>query len=689
MKKNIFFLLLIVSTCIQAQVYNGTGGGLPDVSTSDFNLNISTLSPSTLNASHGLKKVCLDINHTYVSDLNISLISPSGNVIVLIGNIGGGGQNFTSTCLVDASSDLIGAGTAPFTGIYKPTEDLGNINDGTSGNGIWTLSIRDDAAADTGILFNWSLEFDTGATAPFLLTSSNLPIVIINTFGQSIADDPKINCNMKIINNPGGARNNISDTPEYDAEIGIEIRGNYSSSLPQKPYAFTTQDISHNDSNVALVGMPAEHDWVLQSTYNDKTFLRNPMMFDLARDMGHYATRTKYCEVVINNQYKGIYFICEKIKRDANRVDIAKLDLDDNAGDSLTGGYIIKHDYLEAGWTSFWRDSNCDTRTLDYNYYYPSSTNITIPQATYIKEYVDSFEVALFGNNFTDTTWGYDRYISQKSFIDYFLINELALNNDGFKKSLFMHKDKNGKLKAGPIWDFDWALKFAPWEDSLMSGWKYSLDPCGEDVLFIPWYKRLLQDTTFENATYCRWQELRNARIIDQNTFFNTIDTNRIYLDEAQNRHYNKWRILGLDSGSPEVYPIPTSYDEELNRYKYFFDKRIQWIDSNLTGHCYLAPVDTTQPEDTLSITYNESDNRLLNIYPNPTNNIAYIKLDNRYAIHKVTVLNLIGKQVYEEMINLYSNFYKLDMSEYATGSYIIQIEDLKGNKFIKKIFKE
>ena len=173
------------------------------------------------------------------------------------------------------------------------------------------------------------------------------------------------------------------------------------------------------------------------------------------------------------------------------------------------------------------------------------------------------------------------------------------------------------------------------------------------------------------------------------NLLFNTIDTNRIYLDEAQNRHYNKWRILGLDSGSPEVYPIPTSYDEELNRYKYFFDKRIQWIDSNLTGHCYLAPVDTTQPEDTLSITYNESDNRLLNIYPNPTNNIAYIKLDNRYAIHKVTVLNLIGKQVYEEMINLYSNFYKLDMSEYATGSYIIQIEDLKGNKFIKKIFKE
>lgn len=687
MKKIIYLIAAICSFQSFGQTYNGTGGPLPDVSTSDFTVNVSGLSPAALNNVHGLVQVCLDLNHTYVSDLNISLISPSGNIIVLVNHVGGGGQDFIGTCLNDASTNAIAMGSAPFTGTYSPSENIGSLNDGTNGNGIWTLSIRDDAGADTGFLNNWSIHFDTGAPVPFMLSSSNLPIVIINTLGQTIVDEPKINCTMKIINNAPGIRNWVTDLPEYDAEIGIEIRGNYSSSLPQKPYAFSTQDIAHNDSNVSLVGLPSEHDWILQATYNDKTLMRNQMMFDLAREMGHYAPRTVNCEVIINNQYKGVYFICEKIKRDSARVDIARLDADDNAGDSLTGGYIFKHDYDADGWDSYWRDTACPTRPLHYNYYYPSSANITTPQADYIKNYVDSFEVALFSDHFQDSTWGYKRFISQKTFVDYLILNDLAANGDGYKKSMFFSKDKNGKLKAGPIWDFDWALKFAPWMDSSMSGNFYAQNPCDGDVLITPWYARLMQDTSFSNAVYCRWTELRENLLIDTSHLFHYIDTTSAYMNESQARHFDKWRILGLDSGSPEVYPIPISYTEELNRYKFFFERRIAWMDENIVGNCYVAPVDSTN--DTLGLHNYAFSKAEIAVFPNPAKDLINIVTTAPISIKQVKITNLLGSEVKLDAQLNNATQYQMSIADLPGGNYIIEIMDGQGQHHRLKLFKE
>ncbi len=131
----------------------------------------------------------------------------------------------------------------------------------------------------------------------------------------------------------------------YTGKVGIEIRGRYSANLPQKPYGFETRDEAGNNLNVPILGMPEENDWILTANYNDKAFLRNFLAFELFRKMGHYAPRTVYCEVVLNDAYQGIYLLGEKIKRDKNRVDIAKLNPDENSGDDLTGGYIFVNDY--------------------------------------------------------------------------------------------------------------------------------------------------------------------------------------------------------------------------------------------------------------------------------------------------------------------------------------------------------
>jgi hypothetical protein len=165
--------------------------------------------------------------------------------------------------------------------------------------------------------------FDSG----FAQEGMDIPIVVIETNGGfSIPDEPKINAHMKVIDHGPGQLNFISDSGNiYDGNVGIEIRGAYSASLPQKPYGFETRNEASENLNVPLLGMPVENDWILLANYNDKSFLRNSLAGQIFRSMGHYAPRTRHCEVIVNGSYDGIYVLTEKIKRDKNRVDIARL----------------------------------------------------------------------------------------------------------------------------------------------------------------------------------------------------------------------------------------------------------------------------------------------------------------------------------------------------------------------------
>lgn len=466
-----------------------------------------------------------------------------------------------------------------------------------NGNNVLSIEIHNESAGSSDLscipFLNIEISNNTNNYSPTPawftppMTSSNLPIFIINTLNnQPIPNEPKIQADMKIIYNGPGQTNFVTDLPDYQGMIGIEGRGAYSQSLPQKPYLLETYNgVFGMDTNVSLLGMPKENDWILQATYNDKTFIRNTGMFDVARIGGEYATRTQHCEVIINGEYMGIYFLCEKIKVDEHRVNIEKMDNTMNASPLVTGGYIFKHDYSAPGWTSQWIDPNCPTKYLEYQYYYPEPGNITAQQGAYLKSYVDSFETVLLGPNFANPVTGFRKFIDEKSFIDYFLINELALNGDGFKKSMYFHKERGQKIKAGPIWDFDWALKYSPWIPNDLSGYFHTTDPCSQDVPIIFWFKRMMQDAAFANSVKCRYQVLR-AYAMDTTRMFHYIDSMAAYLNQAQARHYSRWQTLGINVGTPENGPIPTTYAGEIARHKQFFRDRILWLDANLPGSC-------------------------------------------------------------------------------------------------------
>lgn len=181
------------------------------------------------------------------------------------------------------------------------------------------------------------LIFGTGSAQ--VLTSSDLPIIVINTNGQEIPDDPKITADMGIVYNGEGARNNVTDPfNHYNGKIGIEIRGQSSQMFPMKSYSIELWDNAGASVDKSLFGLPKESDWVLYAPYTDKTLIRNFLAYTFSREMGHWASNCRFVEVVVNGDYKGIYVFMEKIKRGSGRVPVSKIASTDVSGDALTGG---------------------------------------------------------------------------------------------------------------------------------------------------------------------------------------------------------------------------------------------------------------------------------------------------------------------------------------------------------------
>lgn len=516
-----------------------------------------------------MHSLCFSINHTYLSDLQIHLLGPGGLETVLLEGIGGDGDNFSNTILAGYSHSFIGSGSPPFSGTYRPQQSLGLQNNGQPCNGTWKLKIKDTYPQDKGFLLNWCITFSTDPASVFGFSSSNLPLLIVNTNNQTIQDEPKTPGYIQIIANPGNQRNYLADTAILPRiRMGIELRGSSSQSFPKKSYGLEIRDLAGEDSSIALLGMPAESDWVLSASYSDKSFMRNALAYQMARNLGRYAPRTRYAELIVNNEYQGIYVITEKIKRDANRVNISRLRNTDTAGINLTGGYIIKIDKTtgtdtEGFESSFLPQSNGNGQKINFLYDYPDAADLHPKQKAYIKSYVDSFETALNSPNFTNPISGYRKFIETGSFLDMFLVNEFSKNVDGYRISTFLTKPKisqgGGKLMAGPVWDYDLAWRNADYcNGESSSGWAYNFPwICPDDGMQPPtWWARFRTDPAFQNELRCRWDFLINQAFspAKQNQW---IDSVANLLQEAQQRNFEYWPILGTYVYGQILHPFP------------------------------------------------------------------------------------------------------------------------------------
>lgn len=662
--------LLMVLSCVfygyttaHAQTFTGGSGPIQDLTSIDIPLTVTGLNPANIDTiGFGLETVCIDLVHTYNSDLEIWLVSPDGTASPLISRQGGGDDNFTNTCLNQNAALTIAQGTAPFTGTFKAPGQMGLVNNLQDGNGTWFLRVTDVAGADTGFVFSWSITFGNQPATYFSVSATDLPLVILNTNGQTIPNDPKIMARMGIIDNGPGNLNHPTDPfNAYDGWIGIELRGNSSQSFAQKQYRFETRDSFGSNLDASLLGLPVEHDWILYAPYSDKACMRNHLAYELSRDMGQYAVRGRYCEVILDGSYQGIYEITESIKRDSNRVDIAKITSNDLSGDQLTGGYIVKIDWIGG---DYWQSNYPPDQTAPYNNVVnfqciePKNASIQPAQQNYIQLYVDSFETALFGPSFADTASGWRQFADEPSFIDYFILNELAKNVDAYWLSTYFSKDrdsKGGKLKMGPSWDFNGGWRGADYCNAPdVADWHYNEpDYCDVDMPY--WWKRLLQDTTYTNNLQCRWQDLRTT-VLDTTHIFREMDSIALLLQAGTDRHFRQWPILGTYVW-PNPAPLANTYAEEVATTKLWIIDRLAWIDDNLPGYCYPPVVGVAA---TLSAP--------ISVYPNPSQ--GQFRVVSASAIDALTVTDLLGKVVYTATPN--AAICKVELPQ--AGVYLVQV---------------
>ncbi|MBN2423473.1 MAG: CotH kinase family protein [Calditrichaceae bacterium] len=492
------------------------------------------------------------------------------------------------------------------------------------------------------------------AAAQVTLESSNLPIVIINTNGQNIPGDHKITADMGIIYNGAGQINHMTDSlNNYNGKIGIEIRGSSSQMFPKKQYAVETRDEYGENLNVSLLDLPEENDWILYAPYSDKSLMRNVLLYHLSNQIGLYASRSKFCELVLNGDYKGVYVLFEKLKRDKNRVDISKLDSTEISGDDLTGGYIIKIDKTDgeevSGWYSEYKPVEGSSARIFYQYHYPKPDEIVQEQKDYIREFIDHFEDAMYEWDYTDPVSGYQNLIDAASFVDFLLLNEIGKNVDGYRLSAFFNKDKDSKnslLFAGPVWDFNLAFGNANYYDGWLSnGWQYEINRLASfqyDTYKIPFYwERLTNDSAFVTHIVNRWKELRSA-CFNPDTIYSFIDETIIYLSEAQERNFLQWPIL--DEYVWPNYYVGGSYANEISYLKNWIEDRINWMDDMLLD---MIPPDTVRnlsitevTNSSVSIVWDEvSDNQAVCGY-----DIFINGSKNRYALELNCTIDGLNK---------------------------------------------
>lgn len=497
-------------------------------------------------------------------------------------------------------------------------------------------------------------------------TQSNLPIILINTNGQTINDSIRIITDMGIIDNGVGAINFATDSAnDFNGKISIEIRGSTSQQYPKKSYGFSTvwSDSTTISQNVVLLGMPSENDWILYAPYPDKTLIRNTFAYYTFRRMGHYASRTRLVELLRNGGYRGVYELHERIKRDKNRVDVSKLNPQDTLGDQLTGGYIIKIDKVTGDSGTGW-DSHLDS-SVHFLHHYPEEAEMQASQIAYIKNYVHDFEESLNSPNFQDSLTGYRKYISTNSFVDFFLMQELGRTVDGYRSSTFMHKDRDslgGKLKMGPLWDFNLSFGNADYcEEWDTLGWHYLQNNiCNQFDPHIPfWWEKLLTDPYFTQKVKCRWTDFRTS-FLHTDSVFQWVDSMALMLDSAQTRNFERWQILGQYVNWN--YYVGETYADEISYFKTWLAGRLNWLDNNLpgSGPC-TAPV---------SVAHSLSD-ALVKIYPNPIHNEARIEIYDR-TCDRFVLYDVLGKPV--KTLDIHSPITYFSKENLSSGMYFYHI---------------
>ena len=378
----------------------------------------------------------------------------------------------------------------------------------------------------------------------------NIPVIYIDTGGKGIYDKENYVKGTIAIKDPEKL---YSDVEEFTAPMGIRGRGNSTWSFPKKPWKVKL------DSKASIFGMGADKEWCLLANYSDRTLMRNILAMKLSEICGFAWTPHMYSvHVYLNNEYQGVYTFCEHKKVSADRVDI---DLD-------AGDVYLEIEQQQDETTCWWTGMGVPMMFSD-----PEEPSAEL--LAEIKKWFSDFEASLYSKDIADPVKGYAAYIDVDSFIDYYIVQELAKNTDGnLRKSSFITKKKGGKLEMYHLWDFDLTFGNTGWlsdpEGFYIKDYNPSCVP-GDN-----WFNRMLKDPAFATRLKNRWNQLYPQ--IKAMTDF--IDEQAMILDKAQQENFKVWDIdevvdwVGV--------PSEGSYEAEVKFLKNFYSKRVEWLNTEI-----------------------------------------------------------------------------------------------------------
>lgn len=419
---------------------------------------------------------------------------------------------------------------------------------------------------------------------------THLPIVMIDTNDVAIPGRPifaeghipidyvrtedgadMLQATLKVISNPE-TNNHTEDDPVLASDILIRIRGNSSRAFDKPNYLvkFINGDATNNPQE--FLGMDSHHEWTLHGPYLDKTLIRNYMWYNIAGEIMEYAPNVRFCEVVVNGEYQGLYLATETITAGE---DGARLSLSVNKKDNSFSGYIIRLDKGDKSNTQNLRPfTKYAHRTkMQHEVVYPGEKNMTPELHENIKDDFSFFEKSLYSYDFDHKKYGYTTLIDVTSFVDYFLINEITANYDAGWMSTYMYKDIDGKYKMC-VWDFNSACDY--YQDTVMPVNYFEMQNC-------LWFFMLLKDEGFVERIIERYWELRETVFSDE-YLDNFIDDTVVYLGDAIERNFSVWGY----SFEPEhdmLQPTsrnPRTYEDSIEQMRSYLHKRLEWIDDNI-----------------------------------------------------------------------------------------------------------
>jgi hypothetical protein len=461
--------------------------------------------------------------------------------------------------------------------------------------------------------------------------NSNLPIVMINTFGTPISTTVNNPASATFIDTSSGAAHSL-DAPNYDGRVGFRIRGSTSQNYAKKQYTLELWDESNDDKKVSLLGMPAESDWILYAPYTEKSLMTNALAYQWANETGHYASRTRFVELFVNTSavtpggvaspttaadYLGVYILEEKVKVGDHRV---KLD-PQISPTNLNGGWMIVQDRDDAGTESSFFTSGYGVKMINAD---PDVHTITPAEKTAISNGWNAFETALRASDFANPSSPnyYGNFIDVRSFVDFFLVNEMMRNIDGFWLSTYYTKvadtvvggqvTQRGLISAGPAWDFNLALGMANYNQSAnAAGWMTDLlSPKGVGPPSFPqqdpYFQRLLTDPNFVLSVSDRWSDLRST-IFSTPRLMSDIDANVALLADGTTnypigtnptqpatnpvvRNFIRWPELGTYVVTEGLYDPNGNWLNEIGLAKGWLTARVNWMDSQFVPRPLVTP---------------------------------------------------------------------------------------------------